>query len=94
MKHREIADYRNAQLIEQNYICPLCELPIDPKQAALDHCHKTGMIRMVLHNNCNGLEGRLNKWANRSKADKKVFMQNVLDYWDIEFDNPIHPRHK
>ena len=94
MKHREIADLRAKLLFEQDYICPLCECEIEAKQATLDHCHDTGVIRMVLHRNCNGMEGRLNHWAKRSKADKKTFMKNVLDYWDIEFDNPTHPRHK
>jgi hypothetical protein len=94
VKHKEIKPYREAQLIEQNNICPLCELEIEPKQAALDHCHDSGTIRMVLHLNCNGIEGRLNHWAKRSKVDKQQFLRNVADYWDIEFDNPTHPRHK
>ena len=94
MKYKDIAPLRDKLLEEQDGICPLCERKITTKQATLDHCHSTGVIRMVLHRNCNGLEGRLNKWANRSKADKRTFMKNVLLYWDIEFDNPIHPRHK
>ena len=94
MKYREIATWRAEQLIEQNSICPLCELEITPKQAVVDHCHDTGVIRMVLHRNCNSIEGRINHWAKRSKVDRETFVRNVLDYWDIEFDHPIHPRHK
>ena len=45
---------------------------------------------MVLHRNCNSLEGRLNKWALRSGIPRKEFLRNVANYWGIEFDNPTH----
>jgi hypothetical protein len=76
-------------------MCPLCEQPITKQQAALDHCHETGVIRMVLHKHCNGIEGRINNWAKRNgRIDKDLFVKNVLKYWNIEHKNPIHPRHK
>lgn len=94
MKHREIGLWRDEQLVRQKFICPLCQRKISFKQAVADHDHVTGTLRMVLHRNCNGIEGRINHWAKRSKVDKKTFLRNVSDYWDKEFDNPIHPRHK
>jgi len=42
--------------IKQNHVCPICEKSLDNgEQIDVDHCHKNGTIRSVLHNKCNRL---------------------------------------
>lgn len=40
----------------QNGVCPICLNPVSPSDS-LDHCHASGQVRGVLHNNCNCLLG-------------------------------------
>lgn len=39
----------------QSGLCDLCELPLDDDRYAthIDHCHKTGKVRSLLHRKCN-----------------------------------------
>ena len=40
----------------QNNVCPICKQSLDNgEQIDVDHCHKNGTIRSVLHNKCNRL---------------------------------------
>lgn len=43
-------------LKSQNGICPICQQPVGENDA-VDHCHKTGKFRGVLHVKCNSLLG-------------------------------------
>ena len=46
------------QLLEEQLgLCALCHEPIEPGKDVLDHCHRTGQIRSVLHRGCNSMEG-------------------------------------
>lgn len=40
---------------KQSGLCDLCELPLpaDPFETRIDHCHKQGHVRALLHNKCN-----------------------------------------
>jgi len=95
LKQKEIKDYRMDLWHEQSHICPLCDLKIEKEDAVLDHCHKTGHIRRVLHRACNSSEGRVMKWAYSSKAfDPLHFLDNLIKYHLIDFTNmPYHPKH-
>ena len=96
LKQKDIKEYREAQLLAQDSMCPLCGLTIQPEEAVLDHCHTEGHVRMVLHRSCNSAEGRILHWAGRmSKGDCHVtFVENLLDYWRMEHSvNPKHPKH-
>lgn len=47
---------RAEQIRRQGGTCALCAVPLDPavpRQAHIDHCHKTGLIRGVLCARCN-----------------------------------------
>jgi hypothetical protein len=64
-----------------------------------DHDHETGLIRGVLCQNCNGIEGKINNLARRAKRqrEKADFINSVLAYWACFADAPrveIHPTHK
>jgi hypothetical protein len=50
---------------------------------------------MVLHRNCNSIEGRVLHWARRSGIDPIEFLRNILEYVQRSWDgNPYHPNHK
>lgn len=95
LKHKELADFRTNLWVEQRGICPLCNNAIFLNEAVLDHDHKTGHVRAVLHRGCNQAEGRVKTYAGRvTGGDAVQFLQSVLQYWDSDFtENPIHPTH-
>ena len=95
LKQKEIADFRLGQLLTQGGICPLCDKKIAHGDAALDHCHKTGHIRGVLHIACNSSEGRVMKWAYSSKHHDPIeFLKNLIKYHEKDYtDQPWHPKH-
>lgn len=95
LKPAEVASHRNKLLKEQLSTCPLCMKYIHAKDAALDHCHTTGRCRSTLHRNCNSVEGRVLHWARRAGCDPKLYLKNLLVYWDQDYSsNPIHPNHR
>lgn len=45
-----------AMMKRQHWCCALCELPFGEHRGtrpAIDHCHKTGKIRGIIHGSCN-----------------------------------------
>jgi len=97
LKSKDIRKYRETQLRKQNSICPLCGTRIKFDDAVLDHNHQNGEVRMVLHRQCNQVEGRVLSWITRTgKGVHPVeFLQNLLKYWDQDYSkNPLHPTHR
>lgn len=92
---KDVAKYRTSQLKKQKGICPLCKTEILPDEAALDHDHSTGHVRMVLHRSCNSAEGRVIRWAGRNRAaTPQEFLRNLLKYWAKDYtQNPEHYTH-
>ena len=114
LKHTEIAPTREAIKKAQGNKCALCggdfneaklvgagrKKKLEPKlRATLDHNHKTGVIRGVLCNHCNGMEGKIFNRANSAKRDLDVqeWLGNLLAYWnhhEVPRTPYIHPLHK
>lgn len=81
-------------LKEQDGMCLVCAKPIDITKKgavgdgpALDHCHRTGFIRGVLHRSCNGGIGKaesvIGRWVTGSMQDETAIvqdMQRMVDY--------------
>ena len=85
LKHSEIREYRIEQLAQQEYRCALCGDPIqdDP---VLDHDHKTGLVRKVLHRGCNSMLGKIENNMARSRIDigrLEIFASNLIEYIKI-----------
>jgi hypothetical protein len=97
LKTTEIKAFREQLLKEQNNQCGLCEEPLLPEEAVLDHSHKTGRVRRVLHRGCNVLEGVIANNAVRNKITKerlKVICENLPTYLETAEIDLLHPTHK
>ena len=69
LKYSEIKTFRHQQLIKQLNCCSLCGDPVAEDQAVLDHDHKSGQLRGVLHRGCNSLLGKIENSMPRSLVD-------------------------
>lgn len=98
IKQSEISIYRNKIQEEQGFKCAICEIELSKVVACLDHDHKTGHIRGVLCNNCNGIEGKIFNLSRRAKRNRNefFFIHSLMNYWYMYKCNPrnlIHPNH-
>lgn len=60
-----IEDYER-MLAEQGELCAICRGPQTPgRRLAVDHCHKTGLVRGLLCDNCNKTLGLFGESAER-----------------------------
>ena len=96
LKHNEIKEYRDILLRYQNFRCPLCQNTISNGDAVLDHDHRTGLVRGVLHRSCNRGEGKVAYWVNAVKmVQTNDFLSNLIAYYKVDYSKrPIHPTHK
>ena len=97
LKTTQVKPYREKMLAAQNYKCGLCGLPITDNPV-LDHDHKTGAIRSVLHNACNRFEGIIVHWAKRTgvQVDLETYLLSLIEYHKLHAVNQtgdIHPSH-
>lgn len=67
LKPKDIKHTREQLLKEQNNLCAICKEHVMPNEAVLDHDHKSGYIRAVLHRGCNAFIGHMenNQLRNR-----------------------------
>lgn len=96
LKYSEIADYRTQQLTNQSMCCALCGEVID-NDAVLDHDHKTGLLRQVLHRGCNALLGKIENNMPRNKitlSRLEGIAHNLINYLTQQHTEIIHPKHK
>jgi hypothetical protein len=95
LKTNEIKQYRLKTLVDQGYKCSLCEQELTESEAVLDHDHKSGYIRGVLHRGCNALEGKIanSLTMNRISAER---LQNILNnyiFYINQHHTVLHPTH-
>lgn len=102
LKVGEVASVRMQILNKQGNVCAICSSPL--KQGAkdcptLDHNHETGFIRGVLHNSCNGIEGKIMVLAKRghkgvSATDYIIGLGKYLETHTKPKWAYLHPQHK
>jgi len=96
LKTSEVKLFREQLLVQQQGLCALCSEAIEPGKAVLDHDHKTGQVRGVLHRGCNALEGVIanNMARNLVQLDRllKLFA-NWEHYHNKTQINLLHPTH-
>lgn len=97
LKSKDVPTVRRELLEAQSGNCALCGLPIvdDP---VLDHDHKGGHVRAVLHRGCNAVEGKIvNSLRRYGIKNPSEFLKNLVQYHAIHSENNtglIHPTHK
>ena len=110
LKQSEVAPIRMQIQVAQGNKCPLCTAnfgdaklkgkKLVPKYIpVLDHNHDNGVLRGVLCNNCNGMEGKIKNRVRRASRDLTdvEWLSNLLKYWEThkEARSPyIYPTHK
>jgi Recombination endonuclease VII len=64
----------DAMVKAQGTLCKLCRLPLfdEPRKPVIDHCHRTGEVRGVIHNRCNVAIGML--------KDDPMLVKRALEY--------------
>lgn len=94
-----IKDTRLELLAKQGNRCALCQEHCSEEEAVLDHCHKGGWIRAVLHRGCNALLGRIENNAPRHGlrlARLESFLAGASAYVRVHSINAtglMHPSH-
>lgn len=96
LKYTEVKSYRAQQLERQDSCCALCgEKIID--DAVLDHDHKTGLVRQVLHRGCNALLGKIENNMLRNRMTKErlsTWAEKLIEYITVTHTDVTHPTHK
>lgn len=93
LKYTQVREYRETQLAQQNQCCALCGQYIDG-DAVLDHDHKSGLLRKVLHRGCNSMLGKIENSMPRSQVNMarlQGIAQNLVDYITTEHTHIVHP---
>lgn len=93
---KQQTELREQLLKEQMGLCALCYEPIEPGKAVLDHCHRTGQIRSVLHRGCNSLEGIIqNNLARNLITPERLarILDNLIAY-QTQLKPILHSTHR
>lgn len=96
LKPKDIKPTREQYLAEQLNLCAICHEHVAPDEAVLDHDHKSGQLRSVLHRGCNAFIGHMenNQARNRitpARLDK--ILANFSSY--VKNLKPVlHPTHR
>lgn len=107
LKSNEIKEFKAEILESQGFRCAICGKPLTIDEAVLDHQHKirksdpngengNGLIRGVLCNFCNPLEGKIFNNLIRYKQIKTdeeriQWLEQLINYYKKPKYNVIHP---
>jgi hypothetical protein len=97
LKYSEVKPLREKLLAAQTGCCALCQEPV-VDDAVLDHDHKTGLIRGVLHRGCNAMLGKIenNMPRNRVNIERlSKLADNLIKYLVADAKSEfLHPTFK
>jgi hypothetical protein len=96
IKLSQVAEVREQLLQQQTGLCALCQEIVEPGKAVLDHDHKSGLIRGVLHRGCNALEGTIANSLPRNLITP-ARLAKIFQNWDQYHANPadlLHPGYR
>ena len=96
LARRDIKSYREQQLQRQDSRCALCGDLIE-NDAVLDHDHKTGRVRQVLHRGCNAFLGKIENNLARNRISTlrlRAISHNLIPYILDTHTNLQHPTYK
>jgi hypothetical protein len=95
LKTKDIREYRQTQLQAQDNLCALCQEPVET-DAVLDHDHRSGFLRKVLHRGCNAMLGKIENNMARNRMDMnrlEIWANNLVGYINQTHTDVIHPTH-
>jgi hypothetical protein len=88
LKAKDVKATREKLLAAQGGICALCSELCSSEEAVLDHCHKGGYVRAVLHNSCNSALGSVeNAMVRRGVKNKQAFANGIGAYLGVHSTN-------
>lgn len=95
---KALKEYRERQWLAQDKRCALTGYSISLEQAVVDHDHKTGHIRGVIHRGANSVLGKIeNSYRRYGMSLPMVYaMGRGLEQY-LEQDhlwNPVYPSHR
>lgn len=97
ISNNEIKHTRQRAL-KVNSVCPLCGTHIEEDDAVLDHDHKTGECRGILHRGCNALLGKIEngRVLNGLTDDVRfeTYCRNLMEYIKNAKMGFLHPTHR
>lgn len=95
-KPKDIKPLREQYLKDQLGLCALCQEPVDPTEAVLDHCHQTGYLRSVLHRGCNCYIGSMENNLKRNLITPTRLAKILANFESYRtLTKPIqHPTHR
>jgi len=105
MKYKEIQEVRERLLLENDGVCPILKIILDPKDSCLDHAHQgsefsktvDGQVRDTIHKYANSLEGVMRSRFLRSGVANFItfeeFLLNLHLYLMNNRQNLLHPQH-
>lgn len=97
LKYSEVAEFRSQQLQKQQSRCALCG-DVIYDDAVLDHDHKSGLLRGVLHRGCNSMLGKIENAMPRSRVDLgrlASISSNLIKYLTADpCSEFLHPTYK
>ena len=98
LKQSEIKAYREELLAAQRFKCSLCGETLSKEEAVLDHHHKGGWIRGVLHRGCNALLGKIeNNWRRVGVPHLGTFLGGTsayLESTEVPAIEVFHPSYR
>lgn len=96
LRPKQVPQYREDLLHKQNGCCALCGEIIEPGKAVLDHDHKTGHIRGVLHRGCNAMEGVIanNMARNLMTWTRLLALFENIQAYQAQQQPELHPTHR
>lgn len=74
--YRADEDKVKAILVSQGGVCAICGLPIDEGKEVVDHSHKSGKTRGVLHHRCNMALGMLYESSELCRRAAEYLLRN------------------
>lgn len=96
LKPRDIKPMREQIHAEQLGLCAICNELVQPDEAVLDHCHRTGYIRAVLHRGCNAYIGHMENNMARNRITPER-LQSILANFQMYINTHrliVHPTYK
>lgn len=98
LKTTQVKPVRETMWREQGKVCALSRYPLALEDAVLDHCHKTGHVRGVLHRGVNALLGKLENNHKRygvTQGQMVMMGKGLESYLTKDYSAmPLHPTYK